>query len=251
MLHWRWVEPRVVGFGIALGHLDVFDAAGRHFADPDVDAIGISEYQQMAGPTLDHPRMFDTQGIELLRPGVKCRSGFHGNHDRVAPAHRDSRAGAVYRYFAGKDDLIASAAEESLTVTKGVLDELARRSPLPGPRDTLTAITKALQRQIDQPGYDLSKITVNAWAEALRQPKLHERAHHFYGETHKTLVELARLWQTEGLVAPDGDPTSIADLFITLMPGMLITRHFYRSATAARLTEGILAFAGADSAKRG
>jgi BetI-type transcriptional repressor, C-terminal len=146
-----------------------------------------------------------------------------------------------------KDDLIASAAEESLTGTKGVLDELRGRRPVPGPRETLTAITRALQRQIDQPDYDLSKITVNAWAEALRQPQLHERAYRFYRETHKSLVELARLWQSAGLVAPDGDPTSIANLFITLMPGMIITRHLYRPATAARLAEGMLVFAAADS----
>jgi AcrR family transcriptional regulator len=154
---------------------------------------------------------------------------------------------SVYRYFASKDDLIASAAEESLTGTKGALDELKRRRPVPGPRETLTAITKALQHQIDQPDYDLSKITVNAWAEALRQPQLHERAYRFYRETHKSLVELSRLWQSEGLVAPDGDPTSIADLFITLMPGMIITRHLYRPTTAARLAEGMHIFAGADS----
>jgi AcrR family transcriptional regulator len=183
----------------------------------------------------------------------KCfsRQGFQATTMDQIIAETGMSSSSVYRYFASKDNLIASAAEESLTVTKGVLDELARRSPLPGPRDTLTAITKALQRQIDQPGYDLSKITVNAWAEALRQPQLHERAHHFYGETHKTLVELASLWQSEGLVASGGDPTSIADLFITLMPGMLITRHLYRPATAARLAEGILAFAAADSVNQG
>jgi len=44
-----------------------------------------------------------------------------------------------------------------------------------------------LQNQIGQPGYDLSKTTVNAWAEAL---------------------------------GVQSDPASIADLLITLMPGM-------------------------------
>jgi AcrR family transcriptional regulator len=154
---------------------------------------------------------------------------------------------SVYRYFAGKDDLIASAAEESLTVTKSVLDELKERHPVPGPRQTLIAITEALRRQINQPGYDLSKITVNAWAEALRQPQLRQRANRFYGETHKTLGDLARRWQSEGLVDSGGDPTSIADLFIVLMPGMLVTRHLYKPVSAARLAEGMISFAVADS----
>ena len=53
--------------------------------------------------------------------------------------------------------------------------------------------------------------------------------------------------QSEGLFSADGDATSIADLFITLMPGMLVTRHLYQPTTAARLAEGMVAFARADS----
>jgi hypothetical protein len=34
-------------------------------------------------------------------------------------------------------------------------------------------------------------------------------------------------------------------LFIALMPGMLVIRHLYKPATAARLADGIVAFAGA------
>ena len=37
---------------------------------------------------------------------------------------------------------------------------------------------------------------------------------------------------------------AIADLFIALMPGMLVIRHLYKPATAARLADGIVAFAG-------
>src|ERR1700690_2717286 len=177
---------------------------------------------------------------------VSAGEGFQATTMDEIIAESGMSSSSVYRYFASKDELIGSAAEESLTTTKGVLDELKLRSPAPGPRETLTAIAHALQRQIDQPDYDLSKITVNAWAEPLRQPPLHQRARRFYRETHKTLVELARLWQSEGRVAPDDDPTAIAALFITLLPGMIITRHFYKVATAARLAEGMVAFAAAE-----
>ena len=192
---------------------------------------------------------WETRRRHVMVSAWKCfsRQGFQATTMDEIIAETGMSSSSVYRYFAGKDDLIASAAEESLTVTRGVLDDLKRRKPPPGPRDTLTAITKALKRQMDQPGYDLSKITVNAWAEALRQPQIHERAYRFYRETHKTLIELARRWQSEGVVSADGDPTSIADLFVTLMPGMLVTRHLYQPTTATRLAEGMVAFARADS----
>ena len=197
-------------------------------------------------------RTVETRKRHVMVSAWKCfsRKGFQATTMDEIIAEAGMSSSSVYRYFSGKEDLIASAAEESLTLTKGVLDELQQRRPVPGPRETLASISKALQRQVDQPGYDLSKITVNAWAEALRQPGLQERAHQFYGETHKALVGLARLWQSEGLIAPDGDPTSIADLFITLMPGMLLTRHLYRPASTARLADGMLAFAASESGSK-
>jgi len=78
----------------------------------------------------------------------------------------------------------------------------------------------------------------------LRNPDMHAQAYRFYDETHKTLAKLAKLWQSEGLVGADTDATAIADLFITLMPGMLVIRHLYKPATAARLADGMVAFAG-------
>jgi len=189
----------------------------------------------------------ETRRRHVMVSAWKCfsRKGFQATTMDEIIAETGMSSSSVYRYFAGKEELIGSAAEESLATTRGVLDELLRRRPVAGPRDTLTAITRALQRQIDQPEYDLSKITVNAWAEALRNPELHEQAHRFYRETHKTLCKLARLWQSEGLVGAEVDATAIADLFVTLMPGMLVTRHLYKPAAAARLAEGMVAFAGA------
>jgi AcrR family transcriptional regulator len=177
----------------------------------------------------------------------KCfsRQGFQSTTMDEIIAETGMSSSSVYRYFAGKDELIGSAAEESLTTTRAVLNELRQRRPVAGPRETLDAIVGALHRQIDQPDYDLSKITVNAWVEALRRPEMHERAYRFYRETHKTLVQLARLWQSEGLVATGGDPTAIADLFIALMPGMIVIHHLYKPASATRLADGMVAFAEA------
>jgi hypothetical protein len=71
----------------------------------------------------------------------------------------------------------------------------------------LIAIAKALQRQIDQPGYDLSTITVNAWAEALRNPDMHKQAYRFYNETHKTLAKFRSCGSPRGWSAPMPMPT--------------------------------------------
>jgi AcrR family transcriptional regulator len=188
----------------------------------------------------------ETRRRHVMVSAWKCfsRKGFQATTMDEIIAETGMSSSSVYRYFTGKDELIGSAAEESLTTTRGALVALLEQRPVAGPRATLTALVGALQRQIDQPGYDLSKITVNAWGEALRNPAMHKQAYRFYNETHKTLSKLASLWQSEGLVADDVDATAIADLFIALMPGMLVTRHLYKTPNAARLIEGMIAVAG-------
>jgi AcrR family transcriptional regulator len=188
----------------------------------------------------------ETRRRHVMVSAWKCfsRKGFQATTMDEIIAETGMSSSSVYRYFTGKDELIGSAAEESLATTRGALVALLEQRPVAGPRETLTALVRALQRQTDQPDYDLSKITVNAWGEALRNPEMHRQAYRFYNETHKTLSKLAALWQSEGLVADGVDATAIADLFIALMPGMLVTRHLYKTPNAARLIEGMLAVAG-------
>jgi AcrR family transcriptional regulator len=188
----------------------------------------------------------ETRRRHVMVSAWKCfsRKGFQATTMDEIIAETGMSSSSVYRYFTGKDELIESAAEESLTTTRAALQNLLNRHPVAGPRETLKTLIGALQRQIDQPGYDLSKITVNAWGEALRRPEMRDRADRFYRETHKTLVLLAKQWRADGLVDDDADPTAIADLFIALMPGLIVTHHLFRPANVARLIEGISVFAG-------
>jgi AcrR family transcriptional regulator len=188
----------------------------------------------------------ETRRRHVMVSAWKCfsRKGFQATTMDEIIAETGMSSSSVYRYFTGKDELIGSAAEESLTTTRSALLALLEQRPVAGPRETLSTLVRALQRQIDQPDYDLSKITVNAWAEALRNPEMHKQAYRFYNETHKTLSKLAALWRSEGLVTDDVDATAIADLFIALMPGMLVTRHLYKTPNAARLIDGMVAVAG-------
>jgi len=153
---------------------------------------------------------------------------------------------SVYRYFASKDELIDAAAEESLSIAAQVLGELTQRTPVPGPRATLGALVDGLQRQQGAPGYDLTKIAISAWGEALRRPQMHAQAYRFYSETHSALMELAQRWRKERIIAASADPATVADLLVTIMPGMLVMNHLYELADADSLADGMELFATAD-----
>jgi AcrR family transcriptional regulator len=153
---------------------------------------------------------------------------------------------SVYRYFRSKDELIDAAAEESLSRTYLLLTELTSRDPVPSPVDTLAAMLKAL-REGQQGDYDLTKISMTAWAEALRRPTMRDFAFHFYAKVTGALTALAQRWKSAGLLPADADPMAVAALFVTLMPGFIVMNHLYELPSLNVLSAGIVDFASAVS----
>src|ERR1700752_3472343 len=91
----------------------------------------------------------ETRRRHVMVSAWKCfsRKGFQATTMDEIIAETGMSSSSVYRYFTGQDELIGSAAEESLTTTRGVLVELLERRPVAGPRATLIALIGALQRQ--------------------------------------------------------------------------------------------------------
>jgi AcrR family transcriptional regulator len=184
----------------------------------------------------------------VLVSAWKCfsRQGFHATSMDEVIAETGMSSSSVYRYFRSKDELIDAAAEESLSRTYLLLTELTSRDPVPSPVDTLAAMLKAL-RERQHSDYDLTKISMTAWAEALRRPTMRDFAFHFYAKVTGALTALAQRWKSAGLLPVDADPTAVAALFVTLMPGFIVMSHLYELPSLSVLSAGIVDFASAVS----
>jgi AcrR family transcriptional regulator len=185
----------------------------------------------------------------VLVSAWKCfsRQGFHATSMDEVIAETGMSSSSVYRYFRSKDELIDAAAEESLSRIYMLLTELTSRDPVPSPVETLAAMLEA-PRQRQQEDYDLTKISITAWAEALRRPVMRNFAFHFYAKVTGAFTTLAQRWKGAGFVPADADPAAIASLFVTLMPGFLVMRHLYELPSLNTLSAGIADFAFALSA---
>jgi AcrR family transcriptional regulator len=180
----------------------------------------------------------------VLVSAWKCfsRQGFHATSMDDVIAETGMSSSSVYRYFRGKEELIDAAAEESLSRTYLLLTELTSHDPVPSPAETLAAMLNTL-RERQQGDYDLTKISMTAWAEALRRPAMHDFAYHFYAKVTGAFTALAQRWKSAGLLPQDADPTALASFFVTLMPGLIVMSHLYELPTVDTLTAGIVAFA--------
>jgi AcrR family transcriptional regulator len=182
----------------------------------------------------------------VLVSAWKCftRQGFHAASMDDVIAETGMSSSSVYRYFRSKEELIDAAAEESLSRTYLMLTEMTGHDPVPGPTETLEALLGAI-RERRQADYDLTKISMTAWAEALRRPAMRDFAYHFYAKVTGVFTALAQRWKSAGMLPADADAAAVASLFVALMPGLIVLSHLYEPPSVNTLATGVLDVAAA------
>ncbi|MFI9272008.1 TetR/AcrR family transcriptional regulator [Kitasatospora sp. NPDC052896] len=170
------------------------------------------------------------------------RDGFHATSmDKIIEAAGMSSS-AVYRYFRSKDELIDATVDEALALTEEMFARLLAADPVPSPARTLELLTDTVHSRGENADYDLSRLAMQAWTEALRRPHLRERTARYYRTAREHFGELARHWQQAGHIAPDADPEAVAALLTTLMPGIIVGEHLVDGTSGTQLLDGISAF---------
>jgi AcrR family transcriptional regulator len=150
-------------------------------------------------------------------------------------------AGAVYGYFKSKDEIVAAIADEAL----GTIDEVFRQilateaplSPVAALRMTLEHVVQVAER----PGGDITRVGLQAWAEALHNEAIHATAKEKYGLLRGHFVDVARRAQADGTVDPDTDPEYIAQVMFALIPGFILQRLLLGDVTPDSFCAGLSA----------
>jgi AcrR family transcriptional regulator len=191
------------------------------------------------------PRLSEARRAERRRHiltsarGCFSRNGFHATSMDDIIAATGMSSSAVYRYFRSKDELVAAAADEALVLVRDLFDKLLEQRPAPSPAEVITAMVEAARSRRSHPDYDLTRIVIQTWGEALRNPSLEERTRSFYLGVHGQLAELCRRWRTEGRVSAEADDRAIATVLVSLMPGLLVGRHLIADVPAEELIGGL------------
>ena len=169
------------------------------------------------------------------------RNGFHATSMDDVIAATGMSSSAVYRYFRSKEELIDATADEGLALVRDIFTAVLDADPLPGPAEVLDVIVAEVRSRAENPDYDLSRIAIQTWAEALRRPSLHDRASALYQETRDRLGELARRWQADGRLPVATDPESVAATVFALMHGLIVCHHLSTDISADSLKQGLAA----------
>jgi AcrR family transcriptional regulator len=191
------------------------------------------------------PRLSDTTRAQrrqhILTSAWRCfsRDGFHATSMDEIIAATGMSSSAVYRYFRSKEEIIRASAEEGVSRVREIFVALLDRDPCPDPAETLTLLVSELHRRTDNPDYDMTRVALQTWAEALRDPVLHHRARQLYVDTLEHIAELARRWRDNGYLPPDADTEAVAATLLSIMHGLIVMHHVVDDVAAHVLRTGV------------
>lgn len=183
---------------------------------------------------------------QIVVAAAQCfaRDGFHSTSMADVIAAAGLSAGAVYGYFRSKEELIAAVVEIVLGNAHAIFDELLADGAAPSPE---TAVTTIIDGVVSvgavHPvlGVDVTRIAVQAWAEALRNPAIGELAGSVYRTIREQCAEVARRWQALGNLPADADPEQVGAAMLGLAQGFLLQRLLLSDTTAPYYAAGIRA----------
>lgn len=189
----------------------------------------------------DEHRLARRQQIVAAARTCVAEQGFHKT--TMADVIRESglSAGAVYGYFKSKDEIVAAIADDALSSVDRLFEEiLARKEPLT-PLAALEAAVEHVAFVAGQAGGDVTKVGIQAWAEALHNEAIKAIASEKYRMLRGHFVEVARRAQADGTVDPDTDPEYIAQVLFGLIPGFILQRLILGDVTPQSYTAGLAA----------
>jgi AcrR family transcriptional regulator len=152
-----------------------------------------------------------------------ARNGFHQTSIQDVLTEANLSAGALYRYFRSKEEIIEAIAEDALRQVTAPIGQLTQRRPLPA----LDAVIEQLLTNAEDFGFrpdGFGYIGPQVWAEALRNPQLRELVQDRFAEVRTALAGVVRAEQGAGRIPADADADGVAGFLFGSLLGYVLQR---------------------------
>ncbi|UXY26165.1 TetR/AcrR family transcriptional regulator [Streptomyces sp. HUAS TT20] len=189
----------------------------------------------------------DARRRQILDGAARCfaRNGFHATSMQDVLKETDLSAGAVYRYFSGKDELIGAIVGEVLDVLRETYEGAAVETPPPLP-DVL--IPRALRQLREvRPGllesgeWLFPRLMIQAWTEILRNAELARIVRAGYDRVRAAWVRVVESYKSAGLISADADADAMARVMIALAQGYAAQLAVIGDLPSGTLADGLRA----------
>ncbi len=185
----------------------------------------------------------DARRRQILAGAARCfaRNGFHATSMQDVLAEAGLSAGAVYRYFRSKDELIAAIADETFTRIRGAFTEASDVSPPPLP-DVLIARVLTIVLDGGIAGAErqaFARLVVQVWAETLRDEALAKTLAQGFAGMREIWAGLVDAYRANGLVPDDVSSACLARTLIATVQGFIAQQALFGDVEIDVLREGL------------
>ena len=168
--------------------------------------------------------------------------GFHRTSMQDVFEESGLSPGAVYRYFAGKEELVGAIVRETLAGLGEAAGRAIDGADAPDPAALVGALLAALVRRPDRERR--MRLAVQVWAEAARNPDvracLRDAADELRGRVRDALVAAQRA----GRMDPALDASATAAAVLALLQGYILHRALFAGPRPAAFRRSAEALAG-------
>ncbi|MER8070344.1 TetR/AcrR family transcriptional regulator [Streptomyces sp. NPDC094034] len=185
----------------------------------------------------------DARRRQILDGAARCfaRNGFHATSMQDVLREVDLSAGAVYRYFGGKEELIAAIVTEALDTVRDSFEEAALQRP-PGPPDEL--IAGVMERVLAGRGTwhgenGFPRLLIQVWTETLRNDKLAALMRDGYDRVREAWVKVVEAYQEAGLMRADIPAPDVARTMVAAAQGFAAQQALFGEVPIEVLRNGL------------
>jgi AcrR family transcriptional regulator len=185
----------------------------------------------------------DARRRQILDAARRCfvRDGFHATSMEDILGEANLSAGAVYRYFKSKDEIIAAIGFANVAAFTAAVEEVLQVNDPPPLDEALGGLLAALERLDEE--QDHGRITLQAWSEALRSPALAARVEEGWADLTSSLAGLVQTYQERGDISSDVPAEHVAWVVVGLLHGFVVRRAVLGQADAEGFRSGLRALA--------
>ncbi|KAA0942370.1 MULTISPECIES: TetR/AcrR family transcriptional regulator [Streptomyces] len=193
----------------------------------------------------------DARRRQILDGAARCfaRNGFHATSMQDVLKEVNLSAGAVYRYFSGKDELIAAIVNEVLAEIRGAFEDAARHTPPPLPDVLLGLVMTEVLGLGGTARHGLTwdgeasfpRLMVQVWTETLRDSELAGVLREGFGAVRQAWVKVVEGYQEAGLMRADVPAEHVARTLIAAAQGFAAQQALFGAAPVEVLQDGLRA----------
>jgi len=179
------------------------------------------------------PEYLARRRAAILAAAARCfaANGFHATSMPDVCAEAGMSAGGVYRYFGSKDQLIAELSDLEMAPALVALHAAADTEPALRPAEVIDLIHRTVLA--DNP----SSLLLQVWAEAVRNPDVHDSVRRRTVELVDVLSRFTRRWSPG---SSDAAARSAARALMAVSMGTYVLQNVMEAGTEPTPTHTLL-----------